>query len=243
MKRFWEIDLFRGIAVILMIIFNYSFAIKYLNIYSFGNNLLYWYVFPRFIGGTFIFLAGLSLTLYYNQKKNNSRRGIYKKLSFRGLKIFGYGILITAITFLAFPQAFVVFGILHFIGFSIIFGQFFLRFKRLNLFLGLLLIALGLYIQNFTIDCSCLLWLGFIPENFFTFDYFPILPWFGVTLLGIFFGNILYKNGERRFEIKDFSSNFLVKYLDILGRNSLIIYLLHQPVLIMILLILGFRIF
>jgi len=239
-ERFLEIDFFRGIAIILMIIFNYSFALSYLNIYSFNGGFLYWYVFPRIIGGTFIFIAGLSLTLMYNQIKNKGQ--VHKKFFSRGLRIFGYGILITIITFLTFPQAFVIFGILHFIGISIILGSFFLKFKKLNLFLGLLIIASGFFLQNFRFDFNWFLWLGFIPNDFYTFDYFPILPWFGVTLIGIFFGNLLYKNGKRNFKVRDISNNYLINFLSFLGRKSLTIYLIHQPLLILILLILGFRI-
>jgi uncharacterized membrane protein len=239
-ERFWEIDILRGIAIILMIIFNYSFALYYLNMYAFNGGFLYWYVFPRFIGGMFIFISGLSLTLFYSQKKGKE---FHKKFFSRGLKIFSLGILITIITYLTFPEAFIIFGILHLIGISIILGQFFLKYKRLNLLLGLLLIAIGFYLQNFRFDFPWLLWLGFIPKNFYTFDYWPILPWLGVTLLGVYFGNVLYKNGRRNFKIRDFSNSSVVKFLDFLGRNSLTIYLLHQPLLILILLVLGFKIF
>jgi uncharacterized membrane protein len=240
-ERLWEIDFFRGIAIILMIIFNWSFALLYLRIYVFNGGSLFWYVFPRFIGGMFIFLVGLSLTLMYNQIEN--KKDVHKKFFSRGLKIFGYGVLITIVTYLTFPEAFIVFGILHFIGISIILGQFFLKFRKLNLFLGLSIFALGTYLQNFTFDFSWFAWLGFIPRNFYTFDYWPVLPWFGITLLGIFSGNTLYKNGKRSFKIKDLSNLIVVKILDFLGRNSLTIYLIHQPLLIMLLLALGFKVF
>ena len=238
-KRLWEVDSLRGIAIILMVIFNYSFALSYLHIFTVNDGLLYWYVFPRFIATMFIFIAGLSLTLMHSQNKKE----VHKKFFLRGFKIFSLGLLITIITYLTFPEAFVIFGILHLIGISIILGSFFLKFRKLNLLLGFLIIALGIYLENFSFDFSWLLWLGFIPKNYFTFDYFPILPWFGVTLLGIFFGNSLYKNGKRNFKIKDLSNSSIVKFLSFLGRKSLTIYLLHQPLLIIILLILGFKIF
>jgi len=237
LKRFWEIDILRGIAVILMVIFNYSFALSYLKIYTFNGGWLYWFLFPRLVATMFICIAGLSLTLLYNQTKS------YKRIFSRGLKIFCLGILITVITFLTFPQAFIVFGILHLIGLSIILGSPFLKFRKLNLFLGLSIIALGIYLQSFRFDFSWLLWLGFIPNNFYTFDYFPILPWFGVTLLGIFFGNFFYNYGKRQFKIRERSDSIIVKKLSFLGRHSLIIYLIHQPILILILLLLGFTIF
>ena len=241
MKRLWEVDLLRGIAIILMIIFNYSFALSYLNIYTVNGGTFYWYIFPRIIAGMFISISGLSLTLSYAQTKNKIES--HKKISKRGLKIFGFGLLITAVTFVTFPEAFIIFGILHLIGFSIIFGQFFLKFKKMNLLLGLIIILLGFYLQNFRFDFPWLLWLGFIPRNFYTFDYFPILPWFGVSLLGIFFGNVLYKNGKRNFKIRDFSNSIVVRFISFLGRNSLTIYLVHQPLLILLLLILGFNLF
>ena len=238
-KRFWEIDLLRGLAIIKMIIFNYSFALFYLGIYNFKEGMM----FPGAAAAVFIFLVGLCLTISYSRIKRRKQIEIYKKFFSRGLKIFGYGILITIITLLTFPEAFIVFGILHFIGVSIILGQFFLKFKKLNLFLGILFIILGFYLQNFRFDFSWLLWLGFIPKNFYTFDYFPILPWFGFTLIGIFFGNWLYKDGKRRFNIRDFSNSSIVKFLTFLGRKSLIIYLIHQPILVIFLLVLGFKVF
>jgi uncharacterized membrane protein len=238
-ERLWEVDLLRGIAIILMIIFNYSFALSYLKIFTLNGGFLYWYVFPRFIGGMFIFIAGLSLTLMKGRVKGN----FYKKFFSRGLKIFGCGMLITIITFLTFPEAFIIFGILHFIGFSILLGQLFLGFRKLNLLLGVLIILLGFYLQEFRFGFPWLLWLGFVPENYYTFDYFPVLPWFGVTLLGIYLGSLLYRNGKRNFKVRDFSNFLVVKFLAFLGRNSLIIYLLHQPLLILALLFLGIKVF
>ena len=234
-QRFWEIDALRGFAIINMIIFNYSFALKYLGILDIDLGLNY----AVAIASTFIFLSGISMTLSYNK----SSKDFHKKFSLRGLKIFGWGLIITIITFLAFPEAFVIFGILHFIGISIILGQFFLKFKKINILLGLLIIFLGIYLQTFRFDFPWLLWLGFSPTYFYTFDYFPILPWFGVTLLGIFCGNWLYKKGKRSFKLKDLSDFSVVKLLTLLGRKSLFIYLVHQPLLIFILLLLGFRLF
>jgi len=238
-ERFWEIDSLRGLAIIKMVIFNYSFALSYLAIYTFRQGLM----FSGIAAAVFIFLVGLCLTISYKRVKNWEPKRIYKKYFSRGLKIFGYGILITIFTFLTFPEATIIFGVLHLIGVSIILGQFFLKFNRLNLFLGLLIIILGFYLQGFRFDFLWLMWLGLIPKNFYTFDYFPILPWFGFTLLGIYFGNIFYKNGKRIFKIRDLSRFSLVRFLTFLGRKSLIIYLAHQPVLIFFLLILGFNIF
>lgn len=230
-KRFWEIDALRGFAIINMIIFNYSFALSYLGIISLDLGIEY----AVAIASTFIFLSGISMTLMKNRT--------FKRFLARGLSIFSWGLLITLVTFFAFPEAFIVFGILHFIGISIILGYFFLKFENLNLVLGGLLFIFGLYIQNFRLSFPWLLWLGLTPQGFYTFDYFPLLPWFGVTLVGIYFGNVYYRNRKRSFDIKDRSNNPIVRLLSFLGRNSLKIYLLHQPLLIIILLLLGFKLF
>lgn len=238
-ERFWEIDFLRGLAIIKMIIFNWSFALFYLGIYTFNEGLML----PGLAAAVFIFLSGLSLTISYSRIRKWKRRDIYKKYFSRGLMIFAYGLIITAITYLTFPEAFIIFGILHFLGISIILGQFFLNYKRFNIFLGLLIIVLGFYIQNLSVDSPWFLWLGFAPNTFFTFDYFPLLPWFGVSLLGIFFGNVFYENGKRKFNIKDHSKNPVVSFLSLLGRKSLYIYLAHQPLLIIFLMIFGFKVF
>jgi uncharacterized membrane protein len=82
--------------------------------------------------------------------------------------------------------------------------------------------------------------LGFEPNFFFSFDYFPILPWYGVVLIGIFMGNLIYPESKRRFDIPDFSDNIISRSLSFLGKHSLKIYLIHQPIIIMLLYALGF---
>jgi uncharacterized membrane protein len=84
-----------------------------------------------------------------------------------------------------------------------------------------------------------LLWLGFVPYNFYTLDYFPIFPWFGLVLIGIFLGNKFYQDGKRGFKLPDLSGSFIVDLLGTLGRNSLAIYLVHQPIIVATLFLLG----
>lgn len=241
MGRFWEVDFSRGIAIILMIVFNWSYTLRYFNIFRISGGWLYWFAFPRFIGGLFIFIMGLSLVLNYNSLKD--KKSVYSNNIRRGLKIFSLGLLITLVTWIFFPREFIIFGILHLIGISIILATPFLKSKRASLVLGIAIILVGLILQNFTFDFSWLLWLGFVPSNFVTFDYFPIIPWFGVSLLGVYFGNILYKNNKRNFKIPDLSRSIFVRGVNFLGRNSLIIYLLHQPLLLLVLFILGFPLY
>ena len=233
-QRFWQIDLARGIAVILMVIFNWSVALDYFKVFSMGSGWLYWWLFPRLIAGSFILLAGISFFIMSEKIKNHEE---LKKKSFaRGLKIFSLGILATAATFFLTPVQTIWFGILHFFGISFLLAPFFRNFGKANLLLGLLIALLGFYMNTLPQQNSSLSWLGLPPENFQTFDYFPLLPWFGVFLIGIFTGEKIYRKFS---DSKTYSSNPLC----FLGRNSLAIYVAHQPFLIAVLYILGFKIF
>jgi len=75
------------------------------------------------------------------------------------------------------------------------------------------------------------MWLGFIQEGAYALDYFPVLPWFGLVLLGIYYGGVLYPEGKRSFSLKE-KSNVATRFLGFLGRNSLKIYLVHQPIIL-----------
>ena len=234
-NRFWELDSLRGIAIIVMIIFHIFY-----DLYYFGISNIKLQSYPIFFlflpfAMIFLFLVGISLTLSYNKaKKTLSEKEIFIKFIIRGLKIFGFGLLVTIITFFYLIKGFVIFGVLHCIGISIILSYPFVKQKFFSLFFGFILIILGLILNNFSFDFSYLVWLGFIPNNFYTIDYFPLLPWFGIVLFGIFVGNMLYPNSKRNFNIPDLSNNILVRFLSFLGRNSLLIYLIHQPIIILI---------
>lgn len=239
MERFWEIDFFRGIAVILMAIFNYSFALSYLGIYSPGWGFIFWWLFPRMIAGMFIFIAGISLSVSYARLKE--KKGARRKYGLRGLKIFSLGMLITASTLLFVPSVAIFFGILHFIGAAIMLSPLYLRRRNNHLLAAAIAsIAIGIYLQGMTAGFPWLLWLGIAPE-FSTLDYFPVFPWIAIVLLGLYSGNTLYAKGRRRFEAP--KQMKLAYPAVVLGRNSLLIYMLHIPVLMLILLLLGYGIF
>jgi uncharacterized membrane protein len=129
----------------------------------------------------------------------------------------------------------VIFGVLHCIGLSIILSYPFLKFRYFNLVLGSILVIFGFILKNLAFDFYWLVWLGFKPDLFYTIDYFPILPWFGVILIGIFLGNLLYSNYKRIINIKDLSRNKIIGFFSFLGQHSLVIYFLHQPILLTIL--------
>jgi len=232
-QRFWEIDLLRGIAVTMMIVFHLLFDLDYFNIYNLNLYSGYFLIYVHLIGTFFFLLIGISLTLSYSRAKESLTEK-YLKFKFlkRGLKIFGLGLLITIITFIYLDEGYVIFGVLHCIGLSIILSYPFITYRYLNVLVGFVLISVGLIIKNYSFNFQFLVWLGFKPTQFYTIDYFPLLPWFGVILIGIFLGNILYPKHSRTFKLKDVSGLKIIRFFRFLGQHALIIYFIHQPILL-----------
>jgi uncharacterized membrane protein len=233
-QRFWEIDFLRGIAIILMIVYHLIFDLAYFNIYATDLHALPVLVFLYPIGTLFLLLVGVSLTLSYTRaQKKMSPRQLRLKFLKRGGWVFCLGLLITLATWIYPHDGFIVFGVLHCIGLSIILAYPFLRSRLPALVVGIAFIFIGVVLQMMvTAEFPWLLWLGFIPVSFYTLDYFPLLPWFGVVLVGVFLGNSFYKNNTRMFPLREYSSVLVVRGMCFLGRHSLVIYLLHQLVII-----------
>lgn len=234
-------DVLRGVAVVAMVLYHFSYDLAYLaglfDVGFFrdglGLNL------GRAIGGTFIFLAGLSLTLSYGRAASRGAAGgLFRKYLARGLRIFSYGLAITFATWLFAPRETIVFGVLHLIGASIILAYPFLGLKLPNVALGLGCIALGVYLRG-SLDLSSpwLAWLGGDPR-FPMLDWWPLFPWFGVALLGVAAGNALYGGGAGKEGVPQLPETGLTRPLAFLGRHSLPVYLVHQPVLVAVLVLL-----
>ena len=239
--RFWEIDFLRGCAVITMVIYHLLY-----NLYSFGSlniNLYqgFWHYFQVATASTFLTLAGVSLTLSYNRVIQKGQKPSFSKYLKRGLQILGWGMVITVFTYVTLGDWYVRFGVLHCIGVSTILGYFFLGLQNdiITLIAGALCLVLGSILSSQAFPFSFLLFLGFKPYNFHTIDYFPLFPWWGVVLLGIFLGKQLYPGYKRIFPLPDWSRVPLIRAVSFLGQHSLTIYILHQPVIIALLFLLG----
>ncbi len=231
-------DFVRGVATIMMITFHFMFDLNFFHIKTFNFDSIGLKIFRLSIPILFLILVGMSLTISYSRVRELPKKKRFLKYLKRGSKIFSYGMLITVSTFMFLKEGTIIFGILHLIGLSIILAYPFLGFKYLNLFLGFSIIVLTPLINGIESNSYFLLPFGIYPSTFYSLDYFPIFSWFGIVLIGIYLGNQLYPNGKRRinvFEIK----HFLIDFIKTLGRNSLVIYLIHQPVIILGLILSG----
>lgn len=200
---------------------------------------LFWQGYVIVGASLFIGLAGISLTLRYSREKEKGNTTPFPQYLKRGFLLLAYGMVITLVTYLAFPKAYIRFGVLHCIGTSTILAYPFLSRPYLGLLLGPVCIVLGDLLSRRSFSFPLLFWLGLRPRNFLTLDYFPLLPWFGVVLLGVSIGDLLYPSGKRRFFFPT-HPHPLVQGLAFLGRHSLTIYLVHQPIILALLFVLGF---
>jgi len=232
-KRILEIDLFKGISIILMVISNFVTDLNYFLGYS--ENLGFWNAFAIFVAILFVFISGVSFNISYSKKLFNHAM-TYEGYVERSIKLFLAGILITTVTDVFLTHGTIYFGILSFLALSGILGIFFYKFKRLNLVFAIFFIFFGFILANYHVNTIFLLPFGITPYDFYMLDFFPVFPWFGVYLIGMFFSNIFYKNGFSKFSFERLT-NKITNELSILGRNTLKIYLIHQPILVGILIL------
>ena len=211
-QRFVLIDLWRGTAVLLMIVFHVAFDLNGFRFVSidFSRNL-FWYSLPRFVVFLFLTCVGLCLAMVHKAKID------WPSVGKRFFKIGGWALVVTVITYIFFPKNFVYFGILHCIAVASAVGVLFVHRPKLSLFLGLTLVVSDLIFDPKVIPLSR--WLGVTPM-----DYIPFYPWFGVVLFGIY----LESTDFHKIPVK---MDWLTRPLAAMGRHSLKIYLLHRPII------------
>jgi uncharacterized membrane protein len=234
------VDAARGVAIAMMVVYHLMYDLDYFGGYPIESTSGFWARFADATASAFLFLVGVSLAISYARASaGHPGRSLFGKYLLRGIRIFAYGMALTVV-FLVFGMGVVAFGILHLIGVSIILAYPLLRYRFANLFLGLSLLAAGVYmrIEGLSSQSPWLLPFGVVPENLVMPDYRPLLPWFGVVLLGVFAGNVVY-GGGRRPALFAGKAPAVARPLLPLGRNSLFVYLIHQPILIALLAAFG----
>ena len=180
------------------------------------------------IGASFIIISGISFKL----------ASLSDNFSIKFLKRIGILIsvcfLITSITFLFNKSSFIFFGILHLLATCSFIGLFLLKVKHNNILFILFVFSLIPSFTKIRYDLpSYLSWLGLNIEVPNTNDFYPLFPWVSFYIFGLWACNpfrsyIAIKNKSNQSNYYKFT--YIYKSLLFLGRNSLTIYILHQPI-------------
>ena len=246
-NRLQRIDEIRGFTLISMIIYHFMWDLRYIADFNIS-----WYggiasnIWQKSICITFIFISGFCFSFGKKRLK-------------RSLIIFMCGALISAVTFILMPENRVVFGVLTFLGSAgfitiivdklnkIIVSKINESTFNLTMLIGMLLLFISFFNVNFgyiffpkktllpkyLYDGYFMTFIGFPDPSFFSTDYFAILPWIFLYLSGYF----MQKTIGNKQDVVKYLLNDRFKFISYLGRNSLIIYMVHQPVLYLVTLI------
>ncbi|MBI2899991.1 MAG: DUF1624 domain-containing protein [Planctomycetes bacterium] len=222
--RYAFVDVLRGMALVAMFAYHFAYDLNHFRVFRERfNHDPHWLTARTMILGSFLLLVGVSLVLA-------TRRGIRWEGYLRRLAhIAACSLLVSLATYLMFPKSGVFFGVLHHIGVATVLGLAFLRLGWANLPLGLGLIGLGAFVEARAFDSPALQWIGLMTHKPITEDYVPLLPWFGVVVIGIFAGKRLLsvlESGEMRTWRPRWAP---VRVLAFAGRHALVLYVVHQP--------------
>jgi uncharacterized membrane protein len=217
-NRNYEIDVFRGMAIVLMVTFHFSYDLTVFGWADFSTAKdIEWRIFRTFIVSSFLLAVGMSSYLAYHKSFNK------KKFTKTVGKLISVSLFISIGSFFMHPGSWVYFGIIHFITLALPISVLFVRAPYIALVIGTgCIVGYWVGILNFYPFWEwSVLHLG-IPTQ--TVDLVSFFPWVGVVLIGVF---VMYKE---LFNINIKSSTISNK-LAFLGQHSLIIYLVHQPIL------------
>lgn len=238
-RRILILDEIRGFAIICMVFHHMFYDIGFVLDLKWGYSVFdFLCLFQPFFWAAFILTSGICSRLSRNAVK-------------RGFIVFAAGLIVTLVTAVIMPEigiegAEIYFGILSCLGCCmIITGVFMPLINKCNEKIGMLISAF-LFFATYSISAKKLLFglirlpesfyqynflfpLGFYGKTFESADYFPLLPWLFLFLVGVFIGKYA-KDGA--FPKKSYASHS--KILQLAGKNSLWIYLAHQPVLYLI---------
>ncbi|RTM09267.1 MAG: DUF1624 domain-containing protein [Hyphomicrobiales bacterium] len=226
-KRIAAIDVLRGIALLAMASYHFTWDLEFFGYTDPGLTAFgWWKIYARCIASTFLFLVGVSLYLAHGRQIRWN--GFWRRFAI----VAGAAIAISAVTRIVMPDGFIFFGILHEIALASLLGLAFLRLPALlTLAVAALVIAAPVYLRLESFDRPWLWWVGLSAISPRSNDYVPVFPWFGAVLLGIAVAKVASAPSVRA-RLASFTPARWANPLVFIGRHSLAFYLIHQPLLI-----------
>lgn len=225
------IDLLRGLALLAMALYHLSWDLRFFGFVDWDLQGTGWIAARYLIAGSFLALVGAGLVLWHVQGRD------WRRWAIRLNKVAAGAVAVTVATWFAIPDEFIFFGILHSIAVASILGLLFLRLRPVvNFALGLAVIALPILWRSPLFDHAWLLWTGLGTQTPHSNDYEPLFPWFGPVLLGFAGARWWLRARAPGGTIGGGAPGRPLRWV---GRHSLAVYLIHQPVLIGLLLLVG----
>lgn len=218
--RIHLLDFIRGVAIIGMITHHAAFDLTafYDMKISFLDTEMF-KVIRTVFALAFIIISGISTNLSHNPIRN-------------GLKVLAIALDVSILTFFITPEFPIRFGILHFMGTAMLMAAFckkaliaIPRNIALLLFAALFLITNQIFPIN--IDLAYFFPFGLIPNNFMSADYYPLIPWIFAFIFGTYLTEPLLKH-----QTPQWVYNFKCPFINFLGRHTLWVFLVHQPLLL-----------
>jgi uncharacterized membrane protein len=226
-RRIPLIDVLRGVALAAMAVYHFSWDLSFFSLADLGvTEHPLWIAFARSIAGSFLALVGVSLTLAHSDGVK------WKPFLQRLAMIVAAALAITLASYITDPDGVILFGILHCIAVSSVLGLAFLRLPSpVVIATAIACLAAPTLLASPAFNGLGLVWLGLGSEVIPSNDYNPLLPWFGMVLAGVAIARIVPRDKWPGWEPRDVGSRMLA----LIGRHSLLFYLVHQPVLLGIL--------
>lgn len=220
--RLIPLDVARTLAVIAMVIFHFTFDLALFGQIPSGTmSEPFWHYFARMIAGSFLFLSGISLWLAHGQ-------GIrWPAFWRRWAKLVLAALLVTTASIWLVPGGPIWFGILHAMAATALIGLLALRLPwGLTLGVAAVVFAAAWGPRFPALDPLWLVWTGLAENRPMMGDYVPLIPWAAPALAGIACARALRID---RWRVRPLSRG--LHLMTFPGRHSLIIYLVHQPIL------------
>ncbi len=222
--RWLILDYARAAAIVLMIVYHSAYDAEFLFGMKIGTQFGVWKLIQKLCASLFLVIHGISFTISWQKKP------CIIKVVKRSVTLIFCASIVTVSTYLFDAHTFVRFGILHLIAVSSVIIP---AISRLSI---IFTIIVGLVIVGFRFcinipGSTMLVPFGFPPSSFISIDYFPFIPWLGVIILGVALGKYIIqaKGFTRQKPTKVWS-----KVCVYISKKSLLIYMIHQPIILAI---------
>ena len=222
-QRIVGVDALRGGALCLMFIYHFVFDLRFYRIVTADfEHDPFWLGFRAFIVSAFMALVGISVVLA--DRAGATAAHYYRRVGV----IAACALAVSVASWFLFPHSFIYFGILHCIAVASVLAPPFTRRPRTAFAVGCVVVIAGITLSHPVFDVRVLSWIGFTTMKPVTEDYVPLAPWAGIVLMGIALGNALAR-GTLRMPAPFAAAP---QWLQWLGRHSLAVYMVHQPILL-----------